>query len=302
MGKIHKHFMAANEQKVKIQHYVPRVYLKNFSKNNGKEYYIYCFDKQNNKSFQTNIKDIAFEKEFYDKISEEQTTEKTLRAIETEVGGVIPKLLKIKDIDKLSNEEKDILSEFIAYQMIRVKETREALKDTAKQFFKKYEDQLAPELKNQVIDSMKEESLRNIHKDIIGEMNEFKKRIKDMKWILVINRSRFPFWTSDNPVAEYNSIDLSPYGNIGLECLGFEMHIPIHPKIVLIICDPRTFSHEPTNKVIRYYRQVVRERDYQVRYSTRFIFSNEANFSFAQMMLRENPKIGDPNRKRVTIN
>ena len=294
--------MAKNEQKVKLQHYVPRVYLKNFSKNNGKEYYIYCFDKQNNKSFQTNIKDIAFEKEFYDKISEEQVTEKTLRAIETEVGGVIPKLLKIKDIDKLSDEEKDILSEFIAYQMIRVKETREALKDTAKQFFKKYEDQLAPELKNQVLDSMKEESLRNIHKDIIGEMNEFKKRIKDMKWILVINKSRFPFWTSDNPVAEYNAIDLSPYGNIGLECLGFEMHIPIHPKIVLIICDPRTFSHEPTNKVIKDYRQVVRERDYQVRYSTRFIFSNEANFSFAQMMLRENPKIGDPNRKRVTIN
>jgi len=294
--------MAANEPKVKMQHYVPRVYLKNFSKNNGKEYYIYCFDKQNNKSFQTNIKDIAFEKEFYDKISEEQTTEKTLRAIEMEVGGVIPKLLKIKDIDKLSDEEKDILSEFIAYQMIRVKETREALKDTAKQFFKKYEDQLAPELKNQVLDSMKEESLRNIHKDIIGEMNEFKKRIKDMKWILVINKSRFPFWTSDNPVAEYNAIDLSPYGNIGLECLGFEMHIPIHPKIVLIICDPRTFSHEPTNKVIKDYRQVVRERDYQVRYSTRFIFSNEANFSFAQMMLRENPKIGDPNRKRVTIN
>jgi hypothetical protein len=294
--------MITNEQKVKMQHYVPRVYLKNFSKNNVKECYVYCFDKQNNKSFQTNIKDIAFEKEFYDKISEEQTTEKTLRAIETEVGGVIPKLLKIKDIDKLSNEEKDILSEFIAYQMIRVKETRETLKDTAKQFFKKYEDQLAPELKNQVLDSMKEESLRNIHKDIIGEMNEFKKRIKNMKWILVINKSRFPFWTSDNPVAEYNAIDLSPYGNIGLECLGFEMHIPIHPKIVLIICDPRTFSHEPNNKVIRDYRQVVRERDYQVRYSTRFIFSNESNFSFAQMMLRENPKIGDQERKRVTIN
>ena len=170
--------MMTNEQKVKIQHYVPRVYLKNFSKNNGKEGYVYCFDKQNNKSFQTNIKDIAFEKEFYDKISEEQTTEKTLRAIESKVDEILQKLIITKDLEKLDNTERDILSEFISYQMIRTKEMRETLKDTAKQFFKKYENQLAPELKNQVIDSMKEESLRGIHKGILGEMNEFKKRIK----------------------------------------------------------------------------------------------------------------------------
>jgi hypothetical protein len=66
------------ENKVRIQHYVPNVYLKNFSHFNGKEHYIWVFDKETEKIFQTNIKDIAFGEEFYDKVSEEQVTEKTL--------------------------------------------------------------------------------------------------------------------------------------------------------------------------------------------------------------------------------
>ncbi len=290
------------EKKVRLQHYVPRVYLKNFSSFNEKEHYIWVFDKETEKIFQTNIKNIAFEEEFYNKVSEEQITEKTLRDIETKFDIVIQKLIFVKEIDKLSIEEKDILAEFIAYQMIRTKETKEELKDVSKQFFDKYGDQLASNLKEQVINSMKKESLRKIHNDLIGNMEEFKKRIKNLKWILLINKTKFPFWTSDNPVAEYNEVDLFPYGNLGLECFGFEIHFPISPILALIICDNRRFMNLPPKEIIKDYRRIVRERDFQVRYSTRFTFSNENKFSFAQMMVKENPKIKNPNRKRVTIN
>ncbi len=290
------------DNKVVAQHYVPRVYLKNFSNFNGKEYYIWVFDKEKEKIFQTNIKKIAVEKEFYNKVSEEQITEKTLKEIEDKIDRVIQKLILVKDIDKLDFEEKDILSEFIAYQMIRTKESREGFKDISKQFFKKYEKELSPNLKKDVIRSMEDESLRKTHNDLIGEVEEFKKRIKSLKWIILINKTRFPFWTSDNPVAEYNEVDLSPYGNIGLECFGFEMHIPISPNTSLLICDNRKFGSLPSKEIIRDYRRIIRERDLQVRYSTRFTFSNVNNFSFAEMMTRENPKIKDPNRQRFKIN
>jgi len=289
------------EEKVKIQHFVPRVYLKNFSSFNKKEYYVWVFDKEKEEIFQTNIKNIAFGKEFYNTLSEDQDIEKTLQQIETKFDPVIQKLISIKDLSKLTMDEKDIVAEFVAYQMIRTRETRNTLKDTSKQFFEKYGEQLSEKLKKEVLESMKEDSLRKMHNNIIKEVNEFKSRIKDLKWILLINKTKFPFWTSDNPVAEYNEVDLFPYGNLGLECFGFEMHFPISPKIALIICDKRRFSILPTKEIIRDYRRVVRERDFQVRYSTRFTFANENNFDFAKMMVKENPSIKNPDRKRVMI-
>ena len=48
---------------VKNQHYVPRFYLKYFASSGSK---IFCYDKKVNKSFETNINNIAAEKLFYD--------------------------------------------------------------------------------------------------------------------------------------------------------------------------------------------------------------------------------------------
>jgi hypothetical protein len=123
-----------------------------------------------------------------------------------------------------------------------------------------------------------------------------------MKWILIENKSKFPFWTSDNPVTKYNSINHYPYGNLGLTKIGIEIHFPINPKLCLIICDPISFKSEPNKKMTKDYRNIIRERDLQVRDSTRFVFSNENNFNFAKMMLKEKPSLGDPNRKRVKVN
>ncbi len=47
------------------QHYVPRVYLKNFGKKKGREYYVNTFDKIENRNFYTNIKNICSETDLY---------------------------------------------------------------------------------------------------------------------------------------------------------------------------------------------------------------------------------------------
>jgi hypothetical protein len=53
--------------KVKLQHYVPQFYLKNFASKNKKTYSINCFDKINEKQFTSNVTNIACESYFYDK-------------------------------------------------------------------------------------------------------------------------------------------------------------------------------------------------------------------------------------------
>jgi len=47
------------------QHYVPRVYLKNFAIKRGKEFYVDVYDKLTQKIFNTNIINICSEKDFY---------------------------------------------------------------------------------------------------------------------------------------------------------------------------------------------------------------------------------------------
>jgi len=47
------------------QHYVPRVYLKNFAVKKNKDYYVDVFDKIENRLFNTNIKKICVEKDLY---------------------------------------------------------------------------------------------------------------------------------------------------------------------------------------------------------------------------------------------
>src|ERR1700744_2929328 len=47
------------------QHYVPRVYLKNFAERKGNEYFIDVYDKTNEKVFNTNITNICAERHLY---------------------------------------------------------------------------------------------------------------------------------------------------------------------------------------------------------------------------------------------
>lgn len=47
------------------QHYVPKAYLKNFAKKQGRSYMIDVYDKKNNRFFKSNIKGICAEKDIY---------------------------------------------------------------------------------------------------------------------------------------------------------------------------------------------------------------------------------------------
>jgi hypothetical protein len=47
------------------QHYVPRVYLKNFSRKRGKDFFVDVYDITTKDIFNTNIKNICAEKDFY---------------------------------------------------------------------------------------------------------------------------------------------------------------------------------------------------------------------------------------------
>lgn len=63
------------------QHYVPRSYLKHFADSKGKEYFVYVYDKKENRFFKANIKKICTEIDLYT-LREDNPITKDLFAIE----------------------------------------------------------------------------------------------------------------------------------------------------------------------------------------------------------------------------
>lgn len=289
---------------IKLQHYVPRFYLKNFAKVSNSNHLIDCFDKYTNNQFNTDVMNIACEKFFYDTEHDIlQETEKSLAAIEGKFNESLSQLIKLRDISKISIEDRYFISMFIAIQSIRTKEEREMLKDTINQLVERLsKEKLSLQLTKEIKDAQTDESIKEMQIRLLNDAPKLAEIIYQMKWIISINRTKTPFWTSDNPIALHNEIDHSPYGNLGLKCTGIELHIPLTPNLLLITCDPITFCNEPNKKILRDFRYIIREQNYQIRSSTRFLFSNQPNFYFAKTLIEENPRYKDPNRKRISVN
>lgn len=83
------------------QHYVPRVYLKFFAKKVKKEYFVDVYEKNNERYFLTNIKNICAEKHFYT-LDKNQTVANDVFAIENIYGTLLEPIYK-KAYDILVN-------------------------------------------------------------------------------------------------------------------------------------------------------------------------------------------------------
>lgn len=293
-------------KKIKLQHYVPQFYLESFSNKKESKPILECLSKVNNEQLTVNIKHICCEKYFNDKEEDvAQELEKFLAILEGQSKLALIDLIKQKNPDNLNIEDRKKIALFVATQYIRTKEKREQIEDSVKQIIQRLSKyKLAPELEIQVrkVKENLPSFIKEIHLDLFRNISKIADIIFQMKWILLINKTNTPFWTSDNPIAIHNEQDHFPYGNLGLIKLGIELHFPLNPMLCLVMCDPISFQFEPSIKILRDFRYIIREQSYQVNQSTRFIFSNNPNFSFAKKMIKDNPEIADIKRKRIKVN
>lgn len=289
----------------KIQHYVPRFYLKNFSSvHKNDKYYINCFDKSTKKQFNTNIENIGCEKYFYDTEEDvNQLIEKKLGQYENQFNGAYGKILKNENLKGLSTQEKECMTYFIASQLLRTKEERIKTEDLVKQIKKQLYNKAAAQLKKELDEAEKAESIRNGHiVSLIYHVPELAQIISKMKWVLFKNITTIPFWTSDNPITRNNELDFTPFGNLGLLNRGIEVHFPLSTELSLILLDPTEYGYFPNYDELCDEQNVIFENHLQVKFSTIHIFSSEDDFSLANKMLKGQPECGYINRKRWRVN
>ena len=286
--------------RIKIEHYVPRFYLTNFAINKNRKS-VYCFDKYTSNKFLTNIRNIACEKYFYDIPPDNQLVEKSLAMIESNLSSAYNKLVANKDLNRLNWDERIAIANFVAIQEIRTKEMREFLRDLCKQLtarLSKYK--LSEGLKKWLKDINTTEYPKEFQIRMFESVREFTNMILSMKWILTENKTEMLFWTSDHPINRFNPIK-DPLGNLGLLSQGIQIFFPLTPTLSLCLCDPVEYFPYPEKIRTSNINNVIFQNHLQMRWSTRFVFSQDDDFSLAEKILKEEPSLKSLNRQRVSL-
>ncbi len=289
------------KEKVKQQHYVSQFYLRFFATPERKEHYIQVFDKKENRSFKTNIRNVGAEQFFYESYIDGQKTENDLSNLEGEYNAICIKLLESQDLSKLSVTEKNILASFIVMQEIRTREMRNIIGDLRRELKDKLLKRgVTPDFEKEVIIIDDKEAIKEQQLGMMRDITDFVEILEGMKWVIILNNTDWGFWTSDHPVVRFNQIPAEfPFGNMGLKSKGIELHLPLSPKMMILILDPVVYGHLNPKIVCTNTEQVKYENHLQIKYATRFVFSKDDDFTFAETVLRTDQEVNVLNRIKI---
>lgn len=212
--------------KAKNHHYVPQVYLKNFSKQNNNEYQINVIDKKKGGLYKANIKNVSCEKN-YNRVEnlenpnywEEYYSQNIENELNMFFGNLIASAtLTLNDKEIFNKRTKEDFCKIIISQTYRAKKNRDKLMENGKEFLEKTTKELANTIQGQVsreaeeyirnwkpeYDFFKGETLKIINDERLYE--KIKKGLLEKNWVLYRNKNykTMPFITSDNPVQIYN--------------------------------------------------------------------------------------------------
>jgi hypothetical protein len=292
--------------KTKLYHYVPQFYLKNFQIPKGQNM-IWCFDKVTSRTFKVDIRKIGCGKDFYD-----EDSEKYLSNLESQISPVCKKIVETRDLGKLNWTERVTMAKFVAIQDTRSQEGRIALQEVGEALIGRIVE-VSPTLK-QMINKGMVKGIRGIIRQKAAAMAKetqigllkqetelFAEMLLGLQWVLIENKTKMPLWASDNPVNKYNPIKALPYlGNLGYLCSGIEIFLPISPVLCLCLCDLGTHRLVPSEKLLMQSKQnVIYQNYFQLAQSSRHVFSQRNDFSLATKILKAQPYLSNPLRKRT---
>jgi len=286
-------------QHPKNQHYVPRLYLRQFcADRRAKHPQVYSFDKANQRVHRPSIRNVAAELHFYEQ--GEQGAEKAFQRIEDLFTTPYRRLLEIDRVQDLSAEDIVGTVIFVAAQWVRSREHRQMLKSTGVELAKALD---AMGVDEPALTDVTDETLRRLHvRGLPNLINHASAIMLRMKWVLCVNRTEMPLWTSDSPVTLHNSRPASDLvGNRGLTCRGIELYFPLSPTRSLCLCDPTDLGPEPQVIVSTDINHAWFQNDLQIRSSTRFLYANNGDCSFARKVLSTYPVYADPERQRSKV-
>jgi len=210
---------------VKNQHYVPQGYLKNFSFDKEMSQ-LNCLNKQSNRTFVTNIRNVASENYFYELPDDDakkfetdmgysnfNSDEKWFRNFEGEALPLLDSLISIckngnqDDLIKFlyTEENRAWIGVFLLLQFYRTKKFREALYNEGISLGEQAVKERADYSKEQLqADARKYSIFQQMVKYLdLYNLNDELNLLGNYIWQIGRNDTSIPFITSDNPVIEF---------------------------------------------------------------------------------------------------
>ncbi len=181
------------------QHYVPQFYLKLFSpEKNGK--YVYCHDKKNRNAFRTNVSQVCFEVGFYENAKKpSKPIEDAFSLFERECSKVFGKVIDAQDLRVLNIKE---FADFVVFILLfkqRTKKRREIVSYARKIWLDRINSQVTDWRVVQTADNPEQSD----HLWSMIDTYEAESRlILKNDWQLIINKTKIPFLTSDDPLLQ----------------------------------------------------------------------------------------------------
>lgn len=302
------------------QHYIPQFILRNFV---GDEDKIAVFDKSVDKVFRSTPNNIAFGNYFYNstlKVGNEEgniTLEQGFSAVESLAAPIFKQIRETRKL-KISDNEKNILAEFLWLQFTRTKCMRELAKNSLPDMQDKSNIDNATNLYSIMdVNNLSENDIKNIHSLFIVDSNSFSEYFFSLQWVLVSTEYKV-FFLADHPVSMLNRLNSAE--KIGRDILGTEFYFPITPQLMLKMIDNKTIDYlknnlEKLNELIYFSTDEVTKYlkclddggtvicsdnevnllNYaQVINAERFVFSCNDDFDSAKKFLENHPEYKNP--------
>ena len=310
---------------VRNQHFVPRLYLRNFA-TVGKKNRLYAYDKVTASSFHTNVENIANEAFFYDfpSVSSEkaesvsgtdvQAVETHLAKIEGDFAKVLRELLKEIADGAITPSTKREFIPFVALQLMRTREARDETVEIAQKVMQAMADIVAEDARNA---GMEETAihvrLKEEYKPLLHAQTMFDPKMMALIcgaldrhiWTVGMNESEHPFYASDHPVARHAHFSDPIRSMAGIDSPGIEIVFPLSSRYLLSMVHRTSFPdaavHE--NSIVRLTDDnVTFYNDLQVSNSHRQIYCLNSDFALAERICVERPYLRSPTRDRIEIN
>lgn len=316
------------------QHYVPRFLLKHFCSDDSER--LWAYDKSTGKTFQTNVKNVASERDFYEGTIEGRvlSLEDGLSQLEGDTAVIIDRIVSRESIGDLSERERVQIAVFVSIQLQRGPNLRQQLlaMNTAMKQALRDRDVDASDVEGWL--DMTEEDAKAMSLAMLTQPNEFPLHILNKTWLLFETSAEMPFYISDNPVAMQNLAEpKGPLrGNLGLAVPGIEVYLPISSTLAMgFFCRTyetafregidrmrRSIAIDPSfpmdfgpllhwkrairkgNAMSSAPENVLNHNSLQVQQAERFVFCRTPDFTLVEEMIADEPRFRVGPRLTIT--
>jgi hypothetical protein len=144
------------------------------------------------------------------------------------------------------------------------------------------------------------EEIRLAALKIITRARRFVPSLLAKVWVVAKAPPDSCLYSSDNPLARYNAVQYPGRGNLGLDCRGIQVHLPISSRLDFWMVCPSLLAESALEDVAAIRRggpvplhpaNVEHLNALQVGQAERYVFSCNGDFALVREMLRDHPDL-----------